>query len=146
MWYKIANIESVQPEPGTATIPSGMVRRFHVTQAAPEVIRSQGLLQSAAKGIEGPKAIYSWPEYGDAKSYAKGRAPIVEFYTDPKKLAGPYHQFGDIPANQIIAIHESWHDKFRYAIEGKIPVQEMIDTKDSDYIRAAEEMKKMGLP
>jgi hypothetical protein len=142
MWYKRANQGSVPSEPGTTPIPNGMVRRFHVTQASPETIRSQGLLQSAARGIEGPKAIYSWSNWKDAKSYSGNHAPIVEFYTDPSKIQGN-HQFGDIPSNQIIAIHEPWHDRFRYCLERGVSDQIMRNTGDPDYIKAADELNKI---
>lgn len=142
MWYKQANIGSVPPEPGTTAIPSGMVRRFHVTRGSPEAIRSQGLLQSEAKGYEGPKAIYSWPDWKSAKGYSSS-APVVEFYTDPKKLDGPYHQYGNVPPEQILAIHERWHDRFRYCLENEVPTERMRSSGDSDYIRAADELDKI---
>lgn len=141
-WYKKAKIPSDVPnEPGTESIPDRMVRRFHVTVANPETIRAQGLLQSAARGIEGPKAIYSWPNYEDAKGYSN-RKPIVEFYTDPALLESPYAQYGDISPNQIIAIHEPWHDRFRYCLENDVPIERMLSA-GGDYVRAAEEMRKI---
>lgn len=141
MWYKRANSSSVPSEPGTTPIPNGMVRRFHVTQASPEVIRSQGLLQSAARGIEGPKAIYSWTDWKSAKGYSSN-APIVEFYTDPNLLKGSY-QYGDIPPNQIIAIHEPWHDRFRYCLERNVSDEIMRNTGEADYIKAADELQRI---
>lgn len=141
MWYKRSN--SVPSEPGTAPIPNGTVRRFHCTMASPDIIRSQGLLQSSARGIEGPKAIYSWPTYKDAKGYSR-TANIVEFYTDPKRLEGPYAQYGDIKPNEIIGIHEPWHDRFRYCLENNISDEIMRQTGDPDYIRSADEIKKIN--
>jgi len=143
VWYKLANQGSVPKEPSTTPIPNGMVRRFHVTQASPEIIRNQGLLQSAAKGFEGPKAIYSWDNYEDAKGYSRNHAPIVEFYTEPNKIDGQ-HQFGDIPPNQIIAIHEPWHDRFRYCLENNVPIERMRSIGDKDYNRAADEIEKIN--
>jgi hypothetical protein len=119
-----------------------MVRRFHVTNGSPEDIKSQGLLQSSARGIEGPKAIYSWPDYKSAKEYSRVR-PIVEFYTDPKEIVSPYSQYGSIPPEQIIAIHEPWHDVFRYCLKNNVPTDRMRRVGSPDYTKAADEIDKI---
>lgn len=135
----------VPPLPGKAPIPSGTVRRFHVTRAHPDVIRREGLRMSAAKGIEGPRAIYGWNNYKDAYHYSGGGdAPIVEYYIT--KQDAEYHPVAvqhDIPPQQIVAIHEKWHDIYRYAVAEHLTPEDLKGI-DADHDRAREVLQRHG--
>lgn len=123
--------QTVPPVPGSQTIPDGKVRRFHVTSANPADISKSGLLMDKAKGIEGPKAIYSWASYEEAKRYA-GDSPIVEFWDDASKYQNsPNARTGDVGASQIIAIHEPWHEEYRYLKENQTtdPIEKIASDK-----------------
>ena len=113
---------SVSP-PDTLPIPNGMVRRFHVTATPLDInkqidaIKSNGITLKSAKGIEGPKAIYSWPSWDEAVEYSgmmKGSA-IVEFFHPPDAYdSNPYATYTEVPPENILAIHEPWHEIYRY--------------------------------
>jgi hypothetical protein len=98
---------------------------------------------SAAKGIEGPKAIYSWDNYQDAKNYGGSTGNIVEFFVDPKKLESDTYQFYDVLPKDIIAVHEPWHARLRYALENDLDPQILRNVGIPDYTRAAEELEKI---
>jgi hypothetical protein len=135
----------VPPLPGKSPIPSNTVRRFHVTGASPDVIRSQGLRMSAAKGIEGPKAIYGWETFPEAHRYSGGgQRPIVEYYISKKDA--DYHPVAvqhDIPPRQIVAIHEHWHEIYRYVVREKTPL-DMLRGIGSDHDRVIDVLRKQG--
>jgi hypothetical protein len=103
--------EHLPPEPGTAPIPEGHTRYYHQTgeENIPS-IREHGLLFDKAKGIEGPKGIWAShaPFYGDARD-----SPTVEFHL-PKDHGHIVALQHDVVPEQILAIHEPWHDKARY--------------------------------
>lgn len=112
----------------SAPIPDGMVRRFHVTNADPSVIAREGLKYEHAKGIEGPRAIYSFDNLKDAQNYA-GSRPIVEFWEDPKTFKDhPQAQLRDVKPEQITTVRYKWHDE--------------LDGLKSDYNSATPENRK----
>lgn len=127
--------EKLPPEPDTAPIPEGMVRRFHVTSDKNvDAIKREGLLMSKARGIEGPRAIYSWPDYRNAKNYGGPQGTIVEFWTDPRDFeANPYATYNEVKPEQIIAIHEPWHSHARYYYKhpNEDTLQAMKDTAEA---------------
>ena len=87
---------SVIHSPGESPIPEGTVRRFHVTGADPEDIKSKGILQSSARGIEGPKAIYSFDNWKHAREYGGDKSPVVEFWDHPESYNDhPQARIGD---------------------------------------------------
>lgn len=115
---------SVPLPPGTAPIPRGMVRRFHVSPAENiPTIEREGLTMEHAKGIEGPLAIYSWTTVKDAVEYGGlGRqACIVEFWDDPRHYdANPVATTTDVPPSRIVAIHQGWHEFYRGFASGRL--------------------------
>jgi hypothetical protein len=136
--------EVVPKKMGTSPIPKGMVRRFHVTGSQNiDDIKKNGLTMQKARGIEGPKAIYSWPDEDGARSYAGPYGSIVEFYDHPKNYdSHPYARLGDVPKDQILAIHEPWHESYRYALENNVPSKELRDAGGPDYEKAADALDK----
>jgi|GEM_PF-5437579 len=102
-------------KPNTLPIPEGTVRRFHVTNEKNiESIRQNGLTMQHTKGIEGPRAIYSWKTWEAAKDYG-GTSPIVEFYHPENAYdSNPYATYMEVTPDQILAIHEDWHEHYRY--------------------------------
>jgi len=112
----------IPPEPNAQTIPSGTIRRFHVTNPENiESIRSNGLQMKNAKGIEGPRAIYSWKTWDAAREYAGGDDyAIVEFY-HPKDAynSHPYATHLEVPPENILGIHERWHELYREMLSDK---------------------------
>lgn len=135
----------IPPLPGKSPIPPNTVRRFHVTRANPDVIRREGLRMSAAKGIEGPRAIYGWSTYKDAYHYSGGgEAPIVEYYIS--KQDAEYHPTAvahDISPRDIVAIHEKWHDIYRYAVAEHLTSDDLRGI-DATHDRARDVLRKHG--
>jgi len=123
--------EHIPPRPGTAPIPEGHTRYYHQTgeEHLPS-IREHGLLYSKAKGIEGPKAIWAShePFYGDARD-----TPTVEFHLPEDKghIATLYH---DVPKENIVAVHEPWHEHVRYATEEEPSVGESMKAGNEEWM------------
>jgi hypothetical protein len=107
--------------PGETPIQSGMVRRFHVTSEDNiQSIIKYGIQMRHAKGIEGPRGIYGWSNFEDAKNYGGTSQGMIIVEYVISLADADWHQMvvqHDIPLNQIIAIHEPWHIHYRYAIE-----------------------------
>lgn len=139
---------SVPPEMGESPIPHGMMRRFHVTkdEESAKDIEKNGLTISHAKGIEGPRAIYSWPDAKSAKDYSHGHGPVIEFHHHPKHYeAHPYATHAEVPASHIVAIHHPWHEHYRYIKEHKVPMKNVERVKDDPYYsKAYNQLKAEG--
>jgi hypothetical protein len=109
-------VPPLPPAPGTAPLKPGHVRLYHQTDAQNlDGIRRDGLTLSAAKGIEGPKAIYATKEpfYGSATTI-----PTVEFQVPEADFSTPFVRGARrerVDPSDFIAIHEPWHDHARYA-------------------------------
>jgi len=122
--------------PGTAPIPLHQVYRFHCTDPSniPSIIKN-GLVMTSAQGIEGPRAIYSWPTFEKAQLYSN-RA-IVEFYDseqnyEPGGVGNPYFTTSSIPPSHILAVHYPWHNLARYVIEHRIPREQVGEFLEFD--------------
>jgi len=106
------------PALGTAPLKPGHVRLYHQTDKANlESIRQNGLTLAAARGIEGPKAIYASkaPFYGSAD-----RIPTVEFQVPEKDFSAPFvtgDHYHKVDPSEFLAIHEPWHGHARYLEE-----------------------------
>ena len=115
--------EHLPPAPGTAPIPEGHTRYYHQTGAENiPSIREHGLLHSKAKGIEGPKGVWvsHKPFYGEG---GRGTATVeMHLPKDEGHIASLQH---DVTPDQILAIHEDWHDKARY-VENEPSVKESV--------------------
>lgn len=117
------------PEPGTAPIPKGHVRLFHQTSSSENLdkISKEGIRFDKAKGIEGPKGIWSAEPTKDKEGRAKGfydRAdskPTAEFHIPEEEWEKikrhpltPHVIQRDINSKEIVAIHHPWHKHVRY--------------------------------
>jgi hypothetical protein len=118
-----SKLSIIPPPPGTAPIPAGQMRRFHVTDPTDVAsVKQVGLTMQHAKGIEGPRAIYSWTNAKDAKQYAGGSGAIVEFHHDPKNYdAHPYATTTEVAPDNIIGIHLPWHHNYHYVKQHNVP-------------------------
>jgi len=115
---KNSSLESIgiPPPMGTTPIPAGYVRVYHQTPLENvESIKAQGILHSHMKGIEGPKRIYVWktPFYGSSGSHATVEISVPEEVFDPPQFL----TIKDVPTENIIAIHEPWHELAKGLIE-----------------------------
>lgn len=134
-------------KPGEAPIPPGTVRLFHYTPRTNVAsIAERGLRESYARGDSGNGDLRD-PSAGVWAStdapVAEGHRAVVEFWarpeqistraeypggfggeTDPVKWAaeGRKHVImrGDVPPEQIVAIHEPWHNRYRYMEENDL--------------------------
>jgi hypothetical protein len=133
---------NVPPEFGTTPIPEGMVRFNHYTDpGAVEGIQKHGLLRSkgeesfARGGTESPQVFMT---AGHPKDLLHS-STVVEGWADPAtqldvgenwRRSDPveHAQYmesrrstitarGDIPASQIVAVHEPWHQSYRYLMD-----------------------------
>lgn len=124
--------ESPPPEFGTQPIPEGALRFNHYTHpdAVPD-IQAQGLLRSKseeayARGrTESPQVFATAGEPDHDLMYG---SPVVEGWARPEQLdVGRVHPpewteqnrsvitfRGDVPRDQILAVHQPWHNHARY--------------------------------
>jgi GNAT superfamily N-acetyltransferase len=139
----------VPEEPGTVSIPSNYIRLYHYTKATDmDKIRKEGLKLSNARGHT-----YGEPDVIWSSTYKPERYPFVEFavaINDPrisrdaniidretptevmnKNLHITFR--GDILPSEFIAIHEGWHKHYRYIINEKDVVEEVLSGK-LDYL------------
>jgi hypothetical protein len=127
------------PEFGSQPIPPGAVRVQHLTWSKNvESIRKEGLLQSKTSPHSEAQQVFATT--GDKLEYpmsGESDRAVVEGYAFPHGTGPdqPYSQLdvgsgmsperaasrhstvtfhGDLPPEQIIAIHEPWHAAFRY--------------------------------
>lgn len=121
-------------KPGSTPIPAGHIRLYHYTEAPPDTIRKEGLRLDQAKG-----STYGEPNYVWASSNNPGsHKTVVEFHVPADDTAGrlempdkksqtdldAWHANGihhvgferDIKPEEIIAVHEPWHDKYRHIV------------------------------
>lgn len=152
---------------GEAKIPEGTIRVFHYTpETAASSIAEAGLLESYARGDGGmgqgnePSAGV-WASTGRPATASDGPSPhqaIIEFWITPDQISGRaesprsyedalewgngYHHLilnGDVPKNQLAAVHLPWHAHARYMESNyKDPVSEFA----GDYEGFPDEYKK----
>ena len=150
---------SIAPEFGTKPVPAGMVRFHHYT-GSPESARSiqqHGLLRSygeesfARRTTESPDvfATAGAPSEdfkrsqvfveGFADPKRGGQLDIGENYLDRDPMEHVAHMEarrstitarGDIPASQIIGVHEPWHEAARYMAREGIGSREAAPGQD----------------
>jgi hypothetical protein len=128
-----SKLSIIPPRMGSAAIPQGQMRRFHVTDPSDVAsVKSEGLTMRHAKGYEGPKAIYSWTNAKDAEQYAGGSGAIVEFHHEPKNYdAHPFATTTEVPTGNIIGIHLPWHHKYHDVKERNIPFKNVERAKNA---------------
>lgn len=123
------NAELVPSEKGSQPIPEGHVRLYHYTRGTPESIRGHGILLGRAKG-----STYGEPNLIWGSTLPPGpHHTIVEFHVPASDIShhANYPEKGadlrdwesrnmhatlvrDIQPHEILAIHEPWHDRYRY--------------------------------
>lgn len=134
----VGDPSAIPPEFGTRPIPHGMVRINHYTSPeAVESIKATGLKQAANRDKVGDES-FVFATAGHPGDLLH-RAPVVEAYADASRKGGqldigenwresdPVEHAtslearrstvtlrGDLPASQIIGIHEPWHEHARY--------------------------------
>lgn len=102
------------PEPGELPIPEGTSRRFHYTKTDDlDSLRNEGLKLDKSESWKygDPRAIWSSPGF---PNWIK---PVVEYWEHPKNLVSDTYQFNDVSPDQILAIHEPWHESYRYVMD-----------------------------
>jgi hypothetical protein len=111
---------SIPAEPGTLPIPEGHVRLFHYTfPDAVDSIRKQGLIpQEESRAAQQGEPAMIWASEQFDKDQVK---PVVEFHV-PKSVweSGPLagNAFSSpVPPQNILGIHEQWHNHARYLLK-----------------------------
>jgi hypothetical protein len=127
----------VPTKPGATPIPPNYVRLFHYTKVegsgddqkhqTAELLRKKGILISMSQGTN-----YGEPSVVWASRQTPMRQKVfVEFSMDAQDPRwGPYWRDGDIPREngdcfftdsihpeELIAVHEPWHHRYRYMVE-----------------------------
>ena len=102
-------------EPGTVQIPDGHIRLYHRTSINNmKSITKNGLSINNAKGYEGPKAIYADPKGFYGKPGDVGDETVdVEFHVPKDKFRATIVYMDEVPKENIIAIHQNWHNTAR---------------------------------
>jgi hypothetical protein len=156
-------LSAVPLAPGTTPIPEGHVRFFHYTYADPDTVRRTGIDISFARGetYEEPNQI--WATKQPPEKIIK---PHVEFslpYDDPR-IGGTIRSgdvrsrtesqatfIGSIRPEELIAIHEPWHDQYRRIINNPRLTNEVLDGKHDRLLgketpssRAVSEVKNLA--
>lgn len=141
----LENTENLElpPEMGTAPIPDGCVRLYHQTDKKNiPSIKENGILTSMSRGKQNAEPSVIWadiePYYG-----IESKRPTIEFYIPEEEFSPPYYVMSDkIPPEQIIAIHETWHETARHLIKDYKEInQELIDfwmSIDDDHKKATQ--------
>ena len=129
-------------EPGSIPIPSNYIRLYHYTDDL-ESVSKNGIDLSKAKGhtYGEPNVVWaSAQKPGDNKSYVEFAVSV----DDPRIVIGKpsqspeeYMNYGhncafndSIKPNEIIAVHEPWHNKYRYIMDRP---ELQADIKDGKY-------------
>lgn len=118
-------------EPGTRPIPAGHVRIYHYSSAPADKLRNEGLLFGSARGES-----YGEPNFVWGSTYQPDLTThnVVEFHVPVEDLSRSlnypdkdadlnewmkgHHHVGlkrDVRPEEILAVHEPWHDKYLYA-------------------------------
>jgi hypothetical protein len=144
--YKIAQSKiTIPPEFGESSIPNNNVRLMHYTRGNIEEIKNNGLLISKAQGhnygepdmIWGSTSINDYKEMSSYKNIIEFSVPVTDILfprsykiEDADRLNnGNYHVgiFRDVRPEEILAIHEPWHNHYRYIMERKDTIQEVLN-------------------
>lgn len=132
-------LSAVPLAPGTAPIPDGHFRFFHYTAADPKAIGREGIDISFARGH-----LDSEPDQIWATTEAPDRVfkTFVEFSLPPDdpRIGGTIGRerlgidsqatfTGSINPEDIIAVHERWHDQHRYIMNNPKILKEVFGGK-----------------
>ena len=134
----IKGFDAVPAERGTSKVKDGYVRVYHQTSPENiESIRKTGLLveksrpSSESRGV----SVSDTPFYGNNPNLVTIELQI------PKEVKAKSQGLAlqqDIPASDILAIHEPWHDKVRYIEQNPVTLKEVLNG-DFDYLLNDEE-------
>lgn len=136
------------PPMGSTPLREGYVRLFHQTPVEnAQSIRTEGLRVDKARGPEGPLGIWTAedPFYGNAPGLA-----TVEIQVPAKDVPEGRLPFKrDIKPEEIIGVHEPWHERYRYlkdnGLEHEVRAGQHDDLLDSpDYGPAIRAIKAEG--
>jgi len=161
--FSVSNVEgerlsAVPLAPGTAPIPDGHFRFFHYTAADPNAIGREGIDISFARGHLDSEPDQIW---ATTKAPDKVFKTFVEFSLPPddpriggtigRKRLGIDAQAtftGSINPEDVIAVHERWHDQYRWIMNNPKKLKEVLEgkhdrllTEDSPAGRATAEIK-----
>lgn len=123
-------------EPGTVPIPDGHIRLYHRTSINNmKSITKSGLSINHAKGYEGPKAIYADPKgfYGKP-GYVGDEKVDVEFHVPKDKFKGTIVQIHEVPKENIIAIHQNWHNTARSIMDDPKTLSRVLSGEHDDLL------------
>lgn len=139
--YRIAANDIVPEKIGTTPIPSNNIRLYHYTRGNPEDIRREGLKLSHAQGETYGEPNMIWASSVAPDTHSKN---IVEFSVPvnsdmalehprqgekPEEWMKGYHHVGffrDISPAEIIAVHEPWHETYRYITDKPDMIEKVL--------------------
>lgn len=125
--------DEIPKEKGTTEIKAGYTRVYH--QTTPDNIESimrKGLLVSKSRPTSESRgvSVSETPFYGDNPNLV-----TIELQVPTEKLrqANGSALFEDVPASNIIAVHENWHDRARYILNNPETLKEVLNG-DMDFM------------
>lgn len=172
------DIPGVPARPGTTPLPPGYLRVYHYSPADADTLRAEGLRMDLAKGNRygEPNAIWGSASYPKAAEEQQNIVEFMVKYDDPRWDIGAYSpgvKYGEageqtpeawarwmedkgqhvtfkdnIAPDEIIAVHEPWHEHLRYYIENNVDPETIKWLDDSGpayypYKRALDEYRKL---
>ncbi len=146
-------MDKVPNKPGESPIPEGHVRAFHYTKSDEETLRKQGLLLSKARGHT-----YGEPDLVWGSTLPPERHhTIVEFHVPVSDLSRMVekpdkgadltewqkgnHHIGierDLKPEEILAIHQPWHERYHYAKNNESVFKAIIAGEHDDLLQDPE--------
>lgn len=151
--YRIAQMTPQIPnEIGTTPIPSNHIRLYHYTRGNPEEIKRNGLQLSHARGSTYGEPNMVWassvPPDASIKNIVEFSVPVNDTSMDLEKpkmgespdewMSGNHHVgfYRDIRPEEIIAIHEPWHEKYRWIIRNPDVIERIKNGELDDLTEA----------
>lgn len=119
--------EDIPAEKGTSPIKLGYTRMYHQTNPENiESIKKNGLLVSKTRPTSESRgvSVSDTPFYGDNPNLATIELQVPN---EILKQANGSALQTDVPASDIIAAHENWHDRARYILKNKETLKEVLD-------------------
>lgn len=126
-----AALPDVPAAPGSTPIPAGHVRLYHYTAPdALDSIRETGLQLSRSRGSE----MFEEDDFVWASVDLPRAATFVEFsipLDDPRVgigglRVGNVGLRGDVLPDEFVAVHEGWHEKYRYLTEDDALIAQVL--------------------
>lgn len=146
-----ALVGEVPAEPGTVPVPPNHVRLYHYTQVegiddeqkfqAAQLLRQNGLDIKKAKGASYGEPNVIWassqmPQHGkvfaefsiamDDPRWAQGKPDEGMSPQEYESQKWDCYFFDSILPNEIIAVHEPWHERYRYLMQTPEALQATI--------------------